>query len=136
MVIEVLPFVKGAPFPTLYWLTCPILKKEISHIEKDGWIERFEKELFSPGSSNNTLLQEHHKNYRDQRVKLFNESSLNWEEVPEAMAKIIKETGIGGISDFNHIKCFHLHYAHHLADKNIVGQILDEQFNFQRFYNL
>lgn len=138
MVIEVIPYVQGAPFPTLYWLTCPILKKEISHIEKDGWIERFEKELFSPGSDNNATLKKHHENYRDQRVALFEKTILNKGkeslDIPEPMLKIIKESGIGGISDFNHIKCFHLHYAHHLAEKNIVGELLDEKFNFQRFY--
>ena len=26
------------PFPTLYWLTCPRLRREISHIERDGAI--------------------------------------------------------------------------------------------------
>lgn len=135
MVIEVIPFVDKAPFPTLYWLTCPILKKEISHIEKDGWIERFEKEIFPPGTPENRTLKEHHQSYRDQRVNLFEKVMGDWSVMPEPMSKIIKETGIGGISDFNHIKCFHLHYAHHLVDKNVVGQALDDKFNFQRFYS-
>lgn len=134
MVIEVIPYVEGAPFPTLYWLTCPILKKEISHIEKDGVIEQFEKEIFSPGSDFNKVLKENHQNYRDQRIKLFEKTIGDWNLMPEAMATIIKETGIGGISDFNHIKCFHLHYAHHLADKNVVGMLLDEKFQLNRFY--
>ena len=134
MVIEVLPFVENAPFPTLYWLTCPILKKEISHIEKDGWIERFEKEYFPPATEQNTTLQKNHQDYRDQRVQLFNDVIKDWSIVPEPMAKIIQETGIGGISDFNHIKCFHLHYAHHLAAENAVGALLDEKFDLKRFY--
>lgn len=134
MVIKVLPYVDGAPFPTLYWLTCPILKKEISHIEKEGLIETLEKEDFSQGSENLEALRRNHENYRDQRIKLFEETFGDWSIMPEPMQKILKETGIGGIADFDHIKCFHLHYAHHLVEENRVGQLLDARYNLKRFY--
>lgn len=134
MVIEVIPWVKGAPFPTLYWLTCPILKKEISHIEKDGWVGKLEKEYFSKGSENLELLHGNHQAYRDKRIKLFEDAGLNWDQVPRPMAQIIKTTGIGGIADFDHIKCLHLHYAHHLAGENQVGKVIDELFNLRHFY--
>jgi len=134
MVIEVIPWVKGAPFPTLYWLTCPILKKEISHIEKDAWVGKLEKEYFAPGSENLELLHQNHIAYRDERIKLFEDVGLTWNQVPKPMMEIITTTGIGGIRDFDHIKCLHLHYAHHLAGKNQVGKVMDELFNFARFY--
>lgn len=135
MVIQVIPWVKGAPFPTLYWLTCPILKKEISHIEKDAWVGKLEKEYFAPGSENLEALRKNHESYRDQRIKLFEDVGLNWDSVPTPMMDIIKTTGIGGIHDFDHIKCLHLHYAHHLAAENQVGKVMDELFNFSRFYS-
>lgn len=134
MVIQVIPWVKKQPFPTLYWLTCPILKKEISHIEKDGWVSKLEREYFAAGSENLELLKSHHDQYRKDRVALFDKVGLNWEEVPEPMEKIMRETGIGGIADFDHIKCLHLHYAHHLAAENQVGKVVDELFNIKRFY--
>jgi hypothetical protein len=134
MVIKVLPYVKGAPFPTLFWLTCPLLKKEISHIEKDAWIEKIEKEHFAKGRENLELLHSHHKAYARERRELFEQSGGDWDQIPEPMAKILKESGIGGIADFDHIKCFHLHYAHHLVRENQVGKILDEHFDFKRFY--
>lgn len=134
MVIKVLPYVKGAPFPTLFWLTCPILKKEISHIEKDAWIDRIEEEFFSAGSDNLKALHRHHKAYAEERVQLFTDMGGDWPQIPEPMVKILQETGIGGIHDFDHIKCFHLHYAHHLVRENQVGKILDEKFDFKRFY--
>lgn len=134
MVIKVVPYVEKAPFPTLYWLTCPILKKEISHIEKDGWIERIEKEYFQKDSENLKLIHDHHRNYRDQRIRLFDETIKDWSLLPEPMAEIIKTTGIGGIHDFNFIKCFHLHYAHHLVTDNQVGKVLDQVFQLNRFY--
>src|ERR687897_389376 len=28
----------GAPFPTLFWLTCPVLTKRASRLEGDGWM--------------------------------------------------------------------------------------------------
>lgn len=133
MVISVVPFVKGAPFPTLYWLTCPILKKEISHVEKDGHIERFEKEFFSEGELLEELIS-NHENYRDERINLFENTIKDWSLFPEPMQEIIKKTGIGGMADFTHIKCFHLHYAHHLVRGNVVGRKLDEEFQISRFY--
>ncbi len=134
MVIKVVPFVDKAPFPTLYWLTCPILKKEISHIEKDGWIEKIGTEYFSKDSENLKNLRLHHQDYCDQRVKLFDETIKDWSLLPPAMEKILRTTGIGGIHDFDNIKCFHLHYAHHLVSDNQVGKVLDEVFNIDRFY--
>jgi uncharacterized protein len=135
MVIQVIPWVKGAPFPTLYWLTCPILKKEISHIEKDGWVGKLEREYFAPGSENLEKLKSQHKRYRDERIELLESVGIDWAEIPESMAEIIKTTGIGGISDFDHIKCLHLHYAHHLAQENEVGRLIDELFQISRFYS-
>lgn len=134
MVIQVLPFVDKAPFPTLFWLTCPILRREISHIEKDGLIESFRSDIFSEGSENQAKLIRNHEDYRDERVKLFEDTIKDWGLVPEPMQDILKNTGIGGIAEFTNIKCFHLHYAHHLVRDNQVGKILDEKFNLNRFY--
>ncbi len=134
MVIEVIPWVKGAPFPTLYWLTCPILKKEISHIEKDGWVSKIENEYFAKDSENLAQLKKNHERYRDDRIALLDHVGISWDKIPAPMAEIIKTTGIGGIHDFDHIKCLHLHYAHHLAGENQVGKVMDELFNFKRFY--
>lgn len=33
------------------------------------------------------------------------------------------DKGIGGIADFNRIKCLHLHVAHALARENPIGEI-------------
>lgn len=39
MVIENHPRLEdGTPFPTLYWLTCPILVKRASQLEAEGWM--------------------------------------------------------------------------------------------------
>jgi len=134
MVIKVEPWVRGAPFPTLFWMTCPILKKEISHLESAGWVGKLEEEYFSKQSENLSELRAHHQAYLQERIEAFNESSYSWEDIPGPMVKIIKETGIGGIHDFDHIKCMHLHYGHHLVRENQVGKIMDTLFDLKRFY--
>jgi hypothetical protein len=134
MVIKVEPWVRGAPFPTLFWMTCPILKKEISHLESAGWVGKLEAEHFTKDSENLNLLKTHHTAYLQERIQAFENSSYEWSDIPEAMEKIIKETGIGGIHDFDHIKCMHLHYGHHLARENQVGKVMDELFDLKRFY--
>lgn len=41
------------------------------------------------------------------------------------MIKRIKNAGMGGISDFSHIKCLHLHVAYHLGGiKNPIGEMV------------
>ena len=42
LVLEMPPIQNGRPFPTIFWLVCPVLKKEISHLERDGLIQKTE----------------------------------------------------------------------------------------------
>lgn len=128
MVIKVIPWVEGAPFPTIYWLTCPLLKKELSHLEKDGAIKDLEKNFLSQ-EENLTLLKKDHENYRDERISFFNETVKDWSRLPEAQQAIIKKTGIGGIADFSHIKCLHLQYAYHLANESKGGGLIGQQID-------
>jgi len=131
MVIKVIPWVLGAPFPTIYWLTCPLLKKELSHLEKDGVIKTIESAFLSE-ENNLKVLNADHEEYRDERVSFFNETVKDWDLLPEPQKEIIKETGIGGIADFDHIKCLHLQYAYHLASLEkggrLIGKYVDENF--------
>jgi hypothetical protein len=36
--------------------------------------------------------------------------------------------GIGGLRDWEQIRCLHMHYAHHLCGNNVIGQWLDEHY--------
>lgn len=130
MVIKVLPWVSKAPFPTTYWLTCPILKKQLSHLEKDRMIGLIEAEHLASDQELLTNLRQDHCDYRDQRVAFFEETIQDWNLLPEAQQDIIKTTGIGGIADFDHVKCLHLHYAYHLASEasggRTIGRLVDK----------
>jgi hypothetical protein len=37
--------------------------------------------------------------------------------------------GIGGLRDWQQIRCLHMHYAHHLCGDNVIGQWLDEHYD-------
>ena len=50
-VIRVRPLVDGKPFPTLFWLTCPYLVREVDRLEADGWIGRLERRMAECGLS-------------------------------------------------------------------------------------
>lgn len=123
--IKVSPVVDKVPFPTIYWLVDPIVYKEISHLEGQG----FTKELQSQIDNSDELkdqVQKIHEAYRDERVKLFKELNLN---LPENMMSMITDTGIGGLRDFHHLRCLHMFYAFHLVRPHIIGEMIDKKLS-------
>ena len=126
LVISVLPIVDGKPFPTTYWLVSPKLKKLISHIERDGFISQLDDKIKADESLKASLIS-NHESYRNDRNKLA-------ENLAEEDFKIYNEMswdklGIGGIRDWDHTKCLHLHYAHFLARENIIGKMIEDEFS-------
>jgi len=121
-VIRVHPVVHGKPFPTLYWLTCPFLSKEIDRLEAAGWVKRLEDRMIEE-SDLYSAMQAAHRRYCRQRDRLL---SVEEKSALEADGTIVGLTGrgIGGISDWDRVKCLHLHVAHGLADENIIGRIV------------
>ena len=113
VVVESLPEKDGKPFPTLYWLTCPFLRREVSKLEEAGWIKRFEEMLEEREDFKERLYRAHEEiiRRRDMLVK------------DDRIRKILKDVGSGGIRDFDHVKCLHLHLADFLAGvDNPIGE--------------
>ena len=103
----------GTPFPTTYWLTCPMYNKKIGSLESHGLIKDLDKEL-----ENNPDFREkwqsRQKSYQAEREEIANDNS-------EPQAK----GGVGGAS--KSIKCLHSHTADELSTgKNVVGKIVVE----------
>jgi hypothetical protein len=121
-VIRVHPVVHGKPFPTLYWLTCPFLSKEIDHLEADGWIKRLEARVMDDPSLGGAM-HEAHRQYCEQRDRLLSDNERAALE-HEGTLRGLTGRGIGGIADWDRVKCLHLHVAHALADKNPIGSIV------------
>lgn len=121
-VIRVHPVVHGKPFPTLYWLTCPFLSKEIDHLEASGWVKRLEARVMNEASLG-AAMQEAHRQYCDQRDRLLSDSERTALE-EDGTLRGLTGRGIGGIADWSRVKCLHLHAAHALVAVNPVGSIV------------
>jgi hypothetical protein len=118
-VIQSEVFIKGIPFPTLFWLTCPLKIKAVSGIEGQGWSDHFKKKIEA-----DLYLKERlslaHENYRCLRRKAH--ASIEHDADHEVFS-----TGVGGVRDIEGVKCLHAHYAHYLVTgNNPLGEIVDK----------
>ena len=114
VVIESFPMEEGSPFPTLHWLTCPYLCKQIARLEEKGMIKRLE-ELLRVSEVFRRSYEEAVEYDRRRKLELLKNSGfdVSW----------VYEMGIGGIRDVRHLKCLHLHVASYLAGiPNPVGK--------------
>ena len=112
---------RPTPFPTLYWLADEELIKGISHVERDGWIKRFEARIAADPELAEAFRLDH-RAYIEERWTLLEEADR-----PHAERLGLRERGIGGLRDFGKVKCLHLHYAHHLAASNTVGMLMERE---------
>lgn len=112
VVVRVPPLLDdGTPFPTLYWLTCPLAHARIARLESAGGVKRMEaKAAGDPGFA--ASLDEAHAGYAAERDAL----------VPEG-ADPLPSGGVGGARAG--VKCLHAHYAHQAGGgRNPVGEIV------------
>lgn len=111
VVIRVPPFLDdGTPFPTRYWLTCPLASRRIGRIESVGGVGAMDRraELVPEFG---TRLDEAHRRYAAERDAL----------VPED-AEPRPGGGVGGARAG--VKCLHAHYADFAAgNPNPVGEV-------------
>lgn len=115
VVIKSFPEKDGKPFPTLYWLTCPHLRKEVARLEGKGWIRKFE-ELVQKDAYFKYKLFKAHKEIRRRRSKIVKDGNIR---------KFLEGVGSGGLRDFTKVKCLHLHLADFLAGiDNPVGEMV------------
>ena len=114
MVIECFPTDGKVPFPTLHWLTCPYLRKEIARLEEKGMIKQLENLL---------RISESFKRAYEKAVEYDRKRKLELLEDSKMDSSWVYGMGIGGIRDLQHIKCLHLHVASYLAGiPNPVGK--------------
>lgn len=114
VVIEVPPLLDdGTPFPTLFWLTCPLAVTRIGRLEAGGGVRRMEGKAESdPGFGRR--LAEAHDSYRTERDRKLD---------PAARSRPVG--GVGGARAG--VKCLHAHYAHARAGgDNPVGSLVAE----------
>jgi uncharacterized protein len=112
VVIRVPPLLDdGTPFPTRYWLTCPLASRRIGRIESAGGVAAMDRRTRSDPEFA-ARLDEAHRRYRDARDA----------DLPPG-ADPRPRGGVGG-SDGG-VKCLHAHYADHAAGSdNPVGEVV------------
>ena len=109
---------KWLPFPTLYWLVDPALSARISDIERQGGVRNIETiikqsaELSQAHRTDNTF-------YAMARWAVLNEKEKQT-AAELGLQDVLETTGIGGVGNYDGIKCLHAQYAFHLA-RNEVG---------------
>lgn len=101
----------GTPFPTVFWLTCPVASRGIGRLEADGAMRDVNERL----AHDDDLAADYaaaHERYVAFRDRLG-------EPLPG-------HPGVGGMPD--RVKCLHVHEAHHLATgDNPVGRWTHER---------
>lgn len=115
VVVEVPPVLDtGEPFPTRYWLVCPLAHRRIARVEAQGGVrEAEERALHDPAFAD--ALAAAHRRYARERDAL----------VPES-ASLKPRGGVGGVA--KGVKCLHAHYADFYAgNDNPVGQSLADR---------
>ncbi len=109
VVAEVPPILDdGTPFPTTYWLACPLAGIRIGRLESIGGVRRMEaKAKTDPGFA--AALEQAHRRYQEYR-----DSKIPSGTSPRPTG------GIAGASAG--VKCLHAHYADYAAgNENPVG---------------
>jgi hypothetical protein len=87
----------GAPFPTLYWLSCPAANAAVGRLEAAGWNARLSERV----ADDPELRAAHraaHAQYLAQR---------------DALGRLPGDPGVGGLP--GRVKCLHTLYAHEVA---------------------
>ncbi|HSR45640.1 MAG TPA: DUF501 domain-containing protein [Acidimicrobiia bacterium] len=101
----------GTPFPTLYWLTCPLALRRIGRLESVGGVKQMER-LLESDEALTAAFARRHESYAAERDAL----------VP-ADAPLRPEGGVAGLR--RGVKCLHAHYGDFAAGgDNPVGALV------------
>lgn len=126
LVLRMASLVDDKPFPTLYWLSSELLKVELSRIEASGVIKQLEARL-QDDPEFLAAYQRSHEDYVAQRWRYMSQADRTQAE-RQGYSALFRERGIGGIANWNQVRCLHTQYAHHLCGDNVIGQWLDTEY--------
>lgn len=131
-VVRVAPLLKNEqeiePFPTLFWLTCPILVEQLSRLEEQGVIGLLEEQIERDAELQKSYRQDHLR-YAHERFSLLSPEDQKL-LADRGWLESLQDRGIAGVTELQSVKCLHAHYAHHLARGSVIGRWLEERFQF------
>jgi len=98
----------GEPFPTRYWLTCPLAHRRIARLEAARGVAAYDERLRNDPSLREAL-ERRHLRVAEERAAAMPSDALR---APTG--------GVGGITEG--VKCLHLHFADELGSgENPIG---------------
>lgn len=104
----------GTPFPTRYWLSCPLAVVRIDRLEAAGGVSSMDRRRVSDPVFGERLAAAHER-YRDER-----DAGLQADAAPRPSGGVAGSRG--------GVKCLHAHYADHAAgNDNPVGEWTADQ---------
>jgi hypothetical protein len=115
IVAEVPPILDtGEPFPTRYWLSCPLARLRISRVEGEGGVRAADAKVAADPELRKALDAAHVRYARDREALLSEDAVLSERQRRPS-------GGIGGSS--GGVKCLHAHYADFAAgNDNPIGR--------------
>lgn len=96
----------GEPFPTLFWLTCPLAVRSVGALEASGAMRAYRERLAAEPALAAAYREAH------ERYRLLRDGPAGADEAGTA----------GGMP--GRVKCLHALYAHELADANPIGAMV------------
>lgn len=128
LVLQMRTLVADQPFPTLYWLCGRDLCRAIGRIEDSGWVKQIEQALQDDDDLRETYLAQQQR-YVARRWALMREDDRQRIE-QLGFTELFDRYGIGGIAQWDKVRCLHMQYAHWLAEgDNIIGERLEQAFS-------
>lgn len=103
MAVASFPILRGEPFPTMFWLTCPHLIKVCGKLEAALFHKQLEAEI-----ENAEKLKSDMKIAQNKMVEIRKAVA---EAVDAHLESSVLESGIAGVKNPMSIKCLHAHLA-------------------------
>jgi hypothetical protein len=125
IVAEVPPILDtGEPFPTRYWLTCPLAHRRLARIEAQGGVRAAQAKVDADPAFKAALEAAHARYARDRDAAPYGERPAGKALYGERPAGGHRPRGgVGGSS--GGVKCLHAHYADFAAgNDNPIGRDL------------
>lgn len=125
-VLQMRSLIDDTPFPTLYWLCSRDLYQWIAEIETAGAVKRIEQVL-AEDAELRARYRAQQQAYADLRWQLMTPEDRERIE-QRGFKALYAGYGIGGIAQWDKVRCLHMQYAHHLVGENLVGEWMDREF--------
>ncbi|WP_432697009.1 DUF501 domain-containing protein [Marinobacterium sp. YM272] len=129
VVLQMRSLVDDKPFPTLYWLCSRDLYQMIAEIETAGGVKRIEQ-LLAQDEALRERYARQQQAYVERRWQAMSDEDRQKIETL-GFTELFSKYGIGGIAQWDKVRCLHMQYAHHLVGENLVGEWMDREYGLR-----